>query len=301
MSIELPDGKVCRSLPEQVAENAKNIKIILEILDGLNIQNNLVVIADISQILTRSELDIVERPVAFLYYGDQLYIKKNEVGGSAFFDVIFSISGSTVISFASKEIEVNLSTGALSLTTSTVSTYSKSELDTLLSAKSDITYVDAQLAGKADLSGANFTGDITANSIIENMSGYSISLGTNANYTYEKIYCGVVKNGNKLTIVLAINFTKDDASAASNPTLAIINLPSGVASKLFNTNIGGYNLLDVKENFLWSSINSNVSAKMWMSKESNSIRCAFTSTGNMVVGTKYYVRYETTFLLSDTY
>ena len=35
--ITLPNGKVCRSLPEQVAANMNNIQDILNILDGLNI------------------------------------------------------------------------------------------------------------------------------------------------------------------------------------------------------------------------------------------------------------------------
>ena len=243
MSIELPNGKVCRSLPEQVAENAKNIKLIIEMLDGINIQDNLVVIADISQILTRSELDIVEKPVAFLYYGDQLYIKRNEVGGSAFFDVIFSITGSTVLSFNSKEIEVFLSTGALSLTTSTVSTYSKTELDTQLALKSDITYVDAQLALKANLSGATFTGNIDApevgasskikdlSKIVDsdghnrfaefNLTGYSALTGAGFTITYKK----AVLNGKILSIVVvAANETENPINIPTYTTLASVYL-----------------------------------------------------------------------------
>ena len=301
MSIELPDGKICRSLPEQVAENAKNIKTILEILDGLNIQDNLVVIADISQILTRSELDIVERPVAFLYYGDQLYIKKNEVGGSAFFDVIFSISGSTVISFASKEIEVNLSTGALSLTTSTVSTYSKSELDTLLSAKSDITYVDAQLAGKADLSGANFTGAITAPSIIENMSGYSVVFPKISVFqtSTQEAYCGICKNGNKITFAVSGQITpSENISSGSDMTLCSFTIPSAVGEKLIPF-AGGQRLSYKSVKCFYSSTNS-VEITFIMTKTSNTsfyITCITTST--LSDSNVYSFRYEETFLLSE--
>ena len=35
------------------------------------------------------------------------------------------------------------------------------------------------------------TGNITADSIIENMSGYSAVLGSDTNFTYEKVYVGV--------------------------------------------------------------------------------------------------------------
>ena len=294
MSIELPDGKVCRSLPEQVAENAKNIKTISEILDGLNIQDNLVVIADLSQILTRSELDIVERPVAFLYYGDQLYIKKNEVGGSAFFNVIFSISGSTVISFASKEIEVNLSTGALALTTSTVSTYSKDEIDSLFY---DKTYIDTQLASKADLSGANFTGNITAPSIIENMSGYSFAKQTNlADATLEYKYVGVCKNGNKITFVLfaKINFSVLPISGIFN--LGSFYIPGSVGTKLFP--FSGSDL-SYDECLFYSAYNIKATVNTIMKKTTDQIVFPQFYSAGLSVNTDYYLRYEKTFLLSE--
>ena len=296
MSIELPDGKVCRSLPEQVAENAKNIKTISEILDGLNIQDNLVVIADISQILTRSELDIVERPVAFLYYSDQLYIKKNEVGGSAFFDVIFSISGSTVISFASKEIEVNLSTGVLTLTTSTVSTYSKTELDTLISAKADITYVDAQLAGKADLSGANFTGAITAPSIIENMSGYSFSKPATDKGTFNYVYASVVKNGNKLTLVNAFTFIKNEGATGSVSTGRFF-MPQTIIAAIYPF-IGSYTVDARKISATPDGSNFVDVISQWVKYDINSLYSNI-SLSTLTAGVEYYFRQEITILLSD--
>ena len=294
--IELPDGKICRSLPEQVAENAKNIKIISEILDGLNIQDNLVVIADISQILTRSELDVVEKPIAFLYYGDQLYIKKNEVGGSAFFDVIFSISGSTVISFASKEIEVNLSTGALSLTTSTVSTYSKSEIDTLLSSKADTTYVDTQLAGKADLSGANFTGAITAPSIIENMSGYTASKYNVSSYAIHTLkYAGIVKNGNKITFVGVGEITR--TATAGNIPLVAFGIPASIGTKLYPINSSWLALYKL---YLGVDLTNGIQIPAIMIKNSDdSLRFDLYDTNTLTANQKYYYRFECTFLLSE--
>lgn len=242
MSLKLPDGKIVYNLPEQVAKNADDIKKIAAVLDGLNIQDNVVAIADISQILTRAELDIVEKPVAFLYYSDQLYIKRNEVGGSAFFDVIFSITGSTVISFTSKVIEVVLTTGALVLTTSTYSTYSKSELDTKFGLKADITYVDAQLALKANLSGATFTGAVKAPTLEQSNVNYEQSFNFN-NYvglTITNVYNKFIVVNNMLYIIANIKLTNDTENSISiNPAVSSfgqinVTLPSGIASKIYD-------------------------------------------------------------------
>lgn len=244
MSIELPDGKIVYNLPEQVSKNAKDIRKIADILDGINIQDNVVAIADISQILTRAELDIVEKPVAFLYYSDQLYIKRNEVGGSAFFDVIFSISGSTVISFNSKEIEVVLSTGALILTTSTVSTYSKTELDTQLGLKADTTYVDAQLATKANLSGATFSGNVKALTFEQTAPNYSevINVGGSSGVTVTDIYSRFEVINNVLLIVFSFKMTNNTGSSktlysisSSNITINNPNIANAIYDVLGHT------------------------------------------------------------------
>ena len=298
MSLTLPDGKIFCNLPEQVAKNASDIKKIAAVLDGLNIQDNVVAIADISQILTRAELDIVEKPVAFLYYSDQLYIKRNEVSGSAFFDVIFSISGSTVISFTSKVIEVVLTTGALILTTSTYSTYSKTELDTQLVLKADITYVGTQLATKADLSGADFTGGITAPSIIEKMSGYSFappSSPTGFTITYD--YAGVVKTGNKITFAVAgvINFS----ATPSDKSVGYFLIPSAVGSRLIPTSLFS-STLDIRNIAFANNVYTIKQGIANLGKNSNtSLEIFFRGLSSLSTGVDYYFRYEVTFLLSD--
>ena len=159
-------NKKYRNLQEQVGFNTEQIEKIFDVLDGLAVTDNVVAIADLSDNLNADQLEIVQKSVAFLVYAGQLYIKKSEDASNAYFDIVFTISSSGgVISFNSKEIEVDLSTGALSQTTSTNSTYSSSQIDTLVGAKADTTYVDTQLALKADLSGATFTGNVVLPSI----------------------------------------------------------------------------------------------------------------------------------------
>ena len=298
--ITLPNGKVCRSLPEQVAANMNNIQDILNILDGLNIQDNVVAVGDISQILTADELEIVERPVAFILYNNNIYIKKNESGGMAYFDIIFTIVATTVISFNSSEIEVNLSNGALGITNATVSTYSATDIDTALNAKADLTYVNTELAKKANLAGANFTGAITAPSIIEDMSGYVYnSAGTEAEVQLD--YIGAVKNGNKLTFVLFGSITP--TSSSSSYSIASFTIPSQVGAKLIPATIGGIsNAIDFKKvQFIEETQNVVKDCSVRFSKYSDTSYTVFLLANHgLTVGTKYIFRYEATFLLSDS-
>ena len=200
--IVLPDGKVCRNLPEQVAENLKKIQEIIHFLDGVNIQDNLVGVADLSQILTAAELEIVERPVAFIYYNDELYIKKNEDSGNAYFDNIFSISPSaSQVDFASNEIEVVLSTGALSMTSATASVYPTSQVDTLL-------------AAKADLTGATFTGDVKAQTLEQSQANYVIDLNfiNMTDITVNNVYCKLIIVNNILYGIVCLKLTNTSAA-----------------------------------------------------------------------------------------
>lgn len=133
--------------------------------------------------------------------------------------------------------------------------------------------------------------------IVEAMSGYSFTKGSNANFTYDFIYAGIVKNGNKLTCVVALNLTMNIATT-NNIVIGYFNMPSDVASKLYPTQIGTYAFLDVKEVPAYSDFNQNIMLKSYNQKSGNSSRLEVI-VNNMEVGTKYYIRYEITFLLSD--
>lgn len=295
-------NKKFRNLQEQVGYNTEQIDYILSVLDGLNIQDNAVVIDDISEPLTTDELNIVNKEVAFLIYNNQLFIKKNQDSVTAYFDIVFSISGTTVISFATKEIEVTLSNGGLNLVSASFSTYSKSELDTLLSAKASVSYVDTALLLKADLSGANFTGAITAPSIIENMSGYSYTALTKTNVTMENIFCGAVKNGNKLTLVYALNVTRTD-TVSGDTQIGYFTVPNDVASKLYPTTIGLYGgyLSASAINVFDSDVSYKTICGYTTKISTNRVYLIVSAVemNKLTANTKYYLRYEVTFLLSD--
>ena len=293
-------NKKYRNLQEQVGWNTEQIDKIFEFLDGINVSDNVVVVLDISTPLTTEELEIVNREVAFIVYNGELYFKRNQDSTYIYFDVVFSVSGSTVITLTSSEITVTKSNGALGITNSSASTYSKSEVDSLLSGKADTSYVSSQLALKANLTGANFTGAITAPSIIEDMSGYGASLNTIAGLTIEKVYVGVVKNGNKITFVFAVNFTKTDAALSVQQKVGSFIIPSSIGDKLYESSVGLYEFLDNKVVPAWDSYTSKVDIISYIDKvSSTAIDVYIFNVDDLVVNTKYYYRYEATFLLSD--
>ena len=292
--------KTYRNLQEQVGFNSKRIEDILNILDGIGVYDNVIAIADISHTLTPAEIAIADKEVAFIIYNDQIYIKRTEAAGIAYFDVIFTITASTVISFNSKEIEANLTTGALTLTTTTASTYSKTELDTKFSAKADVTYVDAQLALKADLAGANFTGAITAPAITESMTGYSFSDAQNSTTKadIEYVYVGAVKNGNKLTLVNAFNVTRK-TGATDVCTVGRFFIPTAVMDKIYPAL--GANLVDQKTCIAMINNYTITNVYMTVTKYDNiSLYSSISNISSLTEGSKYYIRHEVTILLSDS-
>lgn len=146
----------------------------------------------------------------------------------------------------------------------------------------------------------NIAGNFTADSIIENMSGYEYTPATNTGYNLEKVYVGAVKNGNKLTLVFAFNITKVDVGAGSSINLGMIGVPLDVGNKLYPTTVGMYNFLDLKKAQAWESVSSSLTETVYAQKQGTRFISAQIYAENpLVLNTKYYFRYEVTFLLSD--
>ena len=144
------------------------------------------------------------------------------------------------------------------------------------------------------------TGDITANSIIENMSGYSATLIENTGYNITPAYCGAVKNGNKITFAFATKIEKTAEAEDSNPYLIEIAIPSAVYNALYTSQIGQSNFLDNKVLKAFSHHRSAVDMYAWLEKKTNNKLALQVNTLNMVAATEYFIRYEATFLLSDS-
>lgn len=145
--------------------------------------------------------------------------------------------------------------------------------------------------------------EFTANEIIEKMNGYAAALSSQTGWTYEKVYCGVCKNGNKLTFVLCINLTKTDGDVSNDLTLCNFSVPSSVGAKLYPVSIGGYNFLAYDRVVAFASVTDSTLNKncdqFWRKGDATNVNCGISFRETPVVDTTYFVRLEATFLLSD--
>ena len=144
--------------------------------------------------------------------------------------------------------------------------------------------------------------DITEVGDINNLEieGLQAELYTIENLTIENIYTSACKNGDKITIVSALNLTRLD-TLGINAWVANIKLPSYIMEKLFPTNIGAYDCLAFN---VINSINTDltiVPLNTMVFKGDNNIQLILqqSTIDNLVLNKKTYVRFELTFLLSD--
>ena len=146
---------------------------------------------------------------------------------------------------------------------------------------------------------------VQADSIIENMSGYSFAVASSLALfnSLDITYAGAVKNGNKLT--LAVSGTYDPKSGlmdAGGAPMFSFGIPEAVGQKLFPTEIGGVaDVLSYGE--LTSAVNTQTyKATHYRLTKASSTSLLFTimTTGaSLVADTTYFFRVEITFLLSD--
>lgn len=144
----------------------------------------------------------------------------------------------------------------------------------------------------------NVAGNFTADSIIENMSGYSFEKTTApANVTLNYAFAGVVKNGNKITFVWALEYTRTDVSSG-DMNLGTFNMPLSVLAKLYpvkNT------WLSMDKVYVADDYNSGKDLTALVAKSTlyNNISAYIYGLNTLDLNKTYYIRYEKTFLLSE--
>lgn len=150
----------------------------------------------------------------------------------------------------------------------------------------------------------NIAGNFTADSIIENMSGYSFEYdGVDANVTINTTYASAVKTGNKITFVWAFEVTRTGTVGSSISRLGDFVIPASVGSKLFPYTLGWSS--DILYSFnldLFSDLTTNVTLKAHVIKDSNTNIGLFGTNFNSALteNVTYTGRAEVTFLLSDS-
>ena len=143
----------------------------------------------------------------------------------------------------------------------------------------------------------NIAGNFTADSIIENMSGYSFSSSsTDSSVTLD--YVGVVKTGNKITFVIAGKFEFDSTVVVgSYKQLGSFTIPSEIGAKIYpNMGSGRVGPTSVQ---IAVSVQSSETHMGFFAKYSNSIFAPYFSAQSAISAGTYYFRFEQTFLLSD--
>lgn len=155
---------------------------------------------------------------------------------------------------------------------------------------------DVSITG--DLSAENITGD----SIIENMEGYSFRASDSTIATINVNYAGVVKNGNKLTLSLFLTLTANtDLTVNSNIRLGWIYIPQIVMDKLIPYMIGTTSVVDARTLSTYGNVlNLVTTMHAYIAKDTINNRLDFhVYTGVVANGATRLLRYEVTFLLSD--
>lgn len=282
-------NKKYRNLQEQVGYNTECIQKLAEAIDGITLEDKLVIIANDSGTFSENEMTVLSGPLAFISDGSKVWLKQSETPTEFVFkaiDIIATEQGGTHYNVGGSKIVVTRATRAYVTSDDVIIvTYNKSQMDSLL-------------ALKANLSGADFSGPITATSITEIMAGYGFIPETPSNWTLEYVYASAVKTGNKITFVLSLNLTKS-AGASNFPAIANFSMPVEVYNKLYPTRIGDYSWLDVRVLNAFYTENANVAVPARISKGATGRIGIQINGANMVEGTTYYLRYEATFLLSD--
>lgn len=143
------------------------------------------------------------------------------------------------------------------------------------------------------------SGNITAPSIIENMSGYSAQKKNQELANQVISYCGAVKNGNKLTLALASEITPT-STFISYGGAEILEwlLPAGILAKLYPF-YGSSNYLAFIKGVAVDESNNRIDVTYRISKNPGGVIVVVLSSG-LTAETKYYLRCEVTFLLSDS-
>lgn len=282
-------NKKYRNLQEQVGYNTECIQELAEAIDGITLEDKLVIIANDSGTFTDEEMTVLSGPLAFISDGSKVWLKQSETASEFVFkaiDIVATEQGGTHYDVGGSKIVVTRATRAYVTSDDVIiTTYDKTQIDALLSAK-------------ASLSGANFTGAITSPSIIETMTGFS----ANANTFLSNQYVSVAKTGNKITFVIAGTLTPS-ASFISNggDWIGRFYLPQAILDKLYPIDTFGSNILRVGLVPSFSSQTDYKTGKYRCEKLADGIRIVYLTSGaSLVADTPYAINIEMTFLLNDS-
>lgn len=157
---------------------------------------------------------------------------------------------------------------------------------------------DVSIDGDLSVDGDFEANSVSADSIIENMSGYTFIKQNEDMQTFA--YAGVCKNGNKITFVIAADITPSSTFISNGGGyIGKFGIPSEIYQKLVpfygSTNYVSYKTLRM----VISGSNAFKDVTTRGDNSENNRYSIVLLTAGLTAGTKYYYRYEETFLLSE--
>ena len=134
---------------------------------------------------------------------------------------------------------------------------------------------------------------------LSHTDGVAFSFGSDSNFTFGDSYSSYNRCGNILTFVVACSITKTNATTTPITLGTFTNIPSALFAKLVPTTVGTDDYLENCDIKAFSDAYSYVEATMAIVKGTNQDIEISVDTTNLVVNTKYHVRYMVSFLLTD--
>ena len=174
--------------------------------------------------------------------------------------------------------------------------YSENELKNLIGSS-----IASGLLQDVDINAksVDVSGLITGAEIIEKMSGYSFTPATIENVTFNTIYVGVCKNGNKLTLVCFGEVSATAYPVAGQMNMGTFNIPSEVGAKLYPIEFDSINVLSITSLQMFRDKNTYSTVPVRVRKGSGTKVYFQIATGNLSANVTYLYRFECTFLLTE--
>ena len=293
--IELPNGKVARTQAEQVGFNSKKIEEIIKFLNESGLKDLVINLEAASGVLTDDQYAIAEMSPSYIVLSGKVYYKGYEDGTNIdFFEAVPEAAAATSLFLQVARIRIVEATKNYALSSVNIfESYNKSQIDSIVST------LNSAISAKAALAGANFTGAITASSIIENMSGYYATKIDDLTWTNK--YTGVCKNGNKITFVVFGSYTYNAGDTTKN--IVAFSIPNDVFNKLYPYAMSGFDdvLASLKID-IFSNLEQSKELYVSIRKTGGQILFAFRNPNNagLTDQTQYVFRIEQTFLLNNS-
>lgn len=157
-------NKKFRNLPEQVGFNTEQIEEIQKQLDGMVVEDHLVVLASSSGTLTEEDLNVLDAPLAFVSYNEKLYIKTLETLSQIVFkscELVADEIGGAYYDLGQSTVIITISTKTYAVSTNQIlNVYSKDQIDALILSKTypvGAIYVSADSTSPASLFGGTWS------------------------------------------------------------------------------------------------------------------------------------------------